>query len=120
MDYIIGGEKNKKITVDDFDDNRILKYDDDDYVITGTCDDDDFFININVFENSNNHERVHVKCEDNKFVCELDIIPTSLDYMLVQNIDDFLNNDATPVYPANTKITKMCSLKYIKTIDKIL
>lgn len=119
MNYIVGGERKNQIIVETHDTARLLKINEDDYKITGTCDDDEFYLNINVCDDGTNHERVHVECVDNRFECELDIIPTSLDYMTIQNIDDFMNGER-PIRPDNLHIDKMCSMKYIKTIDKIL
>lgn len=89
------------------------------YIISGTCEEEnDFFIYINNFLEDgkiNIGKRYIAKVKDGKFECKLEILPTFLDYMLIQNPERYPEN---VIIPKITSI-KMCDTKYVKNIESI-
>lgn len=97
--------------------------DDCEHTIIGICDEiDDFVINVNVFiDEKITYKQFIAHVKDNMFECEIDIEPTCLDYMFVQNIDEYLNDieNVEPVTPDIISILHMCSTKYINDKTKM-
>lgn len=95
------------------------------YVISGLCyefDNFDINVNLQISDGKLYYEKFPVVVDNGKFICELNIIPVCLDYLFVQNIEEYLNDvdNVEPITPDIIAITNMCSLKYIENCDNIL
>jgi len=99
------------------------------YIISGifTSNPTQFYITINnIIEENENGEinimigkRYPIHIENDNFTCNLDILPTSLNFMFIQNIDDLQNikhyDDLNKIKWNVPKISniKLCDIKYI-------
>lgn len=95
---------------------------DEKYIISGTClSAIPFVLNINFIDNGEElcYETFDVNIINNNWTCELDIIPVSLDYMFIQNIDEYINDGKDAIVPSITSIDVLCSTKYIKDISHV-